>query len=190
MQVSEKWRVLFAKAHIDLITDLPAVSVPVMADPPHLQRLLDIVIENARKYTPAGGTARLALKIEGDLACFSVSDTGIGIPADELGRIFNRFCRGTNVQQANANGSGLGLALAAWISERHRTSIQVKSVLGAGSSFCWTLPLAPHRVADDSADIDRSIGSRGMEAEYIAGSHGLGRDSAPDANQQGHPSIC
>lgn len=152
LQVRDKWRPLFQKAQLQLITDLPPDLVPVMADPPYLQRLLAIVLENARKYTPAGGMVLLKLKIADDRALFEVSDTGIGIPAEDLERIFDRFCRGSNIQQTHSNGSGLGLALGAWIAECHQAVIHVESSVGAGSTFSWLLPLSGEDVEDKPAE--------------------------------------
>ena len=115
----------------------------VAADPQYLLRLLTIVLENAGKYTVAGGSVRLGLQVKESQAYFQISDTGIGIPAADQKRIFERFWRGSNVREANAHGSGLGLALAAWIADRHRTAIDVYSIQGSGSSFSWSLPLEP-----------------------------------------------
>jgi signal transduction histidine kinase len=148
IQAFEKWRPLLERVQLRLLADLPASAVQVMADPPYLQRLLTIILENAGKYTAAGGSVRLSLQVLGDSARFEVSDTGIGIPDKDKSRIFERFCRGGNVQEANAHGSGLGLALAAWIAARHQTVIEVDSILGLGSRFFWTLPLAAHNDAD------------------------------------------
>jgi len=65
--------------------------------------------------------------------------------------IFARFRRGSNAQDANVDGSGLGLALAAWIAERHGTAIEVESTVSSGSTFSWTLPLAPEYWTEVSA---------------------------------------
>ena len=151
-QVRDKWRPLFQKAQLQLSTDLPSDLVPVMADPPYLQRLLAIVLENARKYTPAVGMVRLKLKIEDDRALFEVSDTGIGIPAEDMEHIFDRFCRGSNIRQTHSNGSGLGLALAAWIAECHRTVLHVDSSVGDGSTFSWFLPLSQQYFEEKPAE--------------------------------------
>lgn len=148
----EKWHPVMQAAQLALRTNLPAEPVPVLADPLYLQRLLAIILENAGKYTPAHGSVGVTLEIEDDFAHFAISDTGIGILPKDRSHIFERFRRGSNVQEANDHGSGLGLALAAWIAEHHRTTIKVESDLGAGSTFSWTLPLAPHSCAKESAD--------------------------------------
>jgi heavy metal sensor kinase len=141
-QTYEKARRIFQRAKIQLKADLPVGRVLVVGDPTYLQRLLTIILENAAKYTPAGGSVRLVLKRSGGMAHFAVTDTGIGIPVKDRSHIFERFRRGSNAQDANVHGSGLGLALAAWIAERHCTGIEVDSAVGSGSTFSWTLPLS------------------------------------------------
>jgi signal transduction histidine kinase len=153
LQTLDKWRPLLQYAKIDLTSDLPSRPVAVLADSLYLQRLLNIVVENAAKYTGAGGSIRLTLEESKDSVRIEVSDTGIGIPVQDRDRIFQRFYRGSNVQQlSEAHGSGLGLALAAWIAERHKTTIKVDSTEGRGSSFSWTLPVSafgPQDVAEE-----------------------------------------
>jgi signal transduction histidine kinase len=149
-QVAERWRVLVRDAQLRLTADLPAGPLIVTADHTYLQRLLNIIMENARKYTPFGGTIRLKLSATGNLVHFEIADTGIGIPAKDQSRIFERFFRASNVQDTNAQGSGLGLALAAWIAARHNTTIEVSSSGGAGSRFSWSLALVPELRAETS----------------------------------------
>lgn len=144
--VCEKWRGMLAKTQVRVVADLAPGPLMVMADPTYLQRLLNIILENAGKYTPRGGCVTLTLIRERQVARFQVSDTGIGIPAHEQGRIFERFYRGSNVQESGADGSGLGLALAGWIAARHGTEIEVTSARGDGSRFAWSLPLATQNV--------------------------------------------
>jgi signal transduction histidine kinase len=143
LEMSEKLRPAFQRAQIRFETGLPAGDMIVMADPLYLQRLLMIVLENAAKYTEAGGLVKLILERTGNCAYFEVADTGIGVPENDRAHIFERFRRGSNARETNVHGSGLGLALAAWIAESHHTSIQVRSVTGFGSSFSWMLSLAP-----------------------------------------------
>lgn len=160
MQAFEKWRPLLQRAQIQMTADLPANPVMVMADPSNLQRLLTIILENAGKFTPAGGSVRLVLGESHERARFEISDTGIGIPARDLGHIFERFRRGSNAQDAKVHGSGLGLALAAWIAERHQTAIEVDSAPASGSTFTWTLELSAPTWTDHDP------GSRGSGEEY------------------------
>jgi signal transduction histidine kinase len=143
LQACEKWGFQFREKELRLVTNLPPEPTLVVADQMYLQRLLNIILENAGKYTPAGGSIQLKLQIDEAGAHFEVSDTGIGIPAHDRDRIFERFFRGSNVQEANAHGSGLGLALAAWIAGCHHTAIEVSSEPNAGSRFSWLLRMAP-----------------------------------------------
>ena len=162
-QALEKFRLVFQRTGISLIANLPPGRVMVMADAAYLQRLLNIVLENAAKYTPAYGKVELTLEASFESARFEVSDTGIGIPLMDRPHIFERFRRASNARDAHVNGSGLGLALAAWIAARHRTEIELKSEVGAGSSFSWRLPLAPPaslpaETAPAHAELSRFVG--------------------------------
>lgn len=141
LQAYEKWQPLLAHTGVQLVADLPESEVPVQADPAYMQRLLTVILENAGKFTRPGGSVYLGLQVNGDSACFAIRDTGIGIPEQDRVHIFERFRRGGNVQSVRAQGSGLGLALAAWIASRHHTVIHVESEIGSGSSFLWKLPL-------------------------------------------------
>jgi signal transduction histidine kinase len=103
------------------------------------------LVDNAVKFTPEGGTVSLGLWRDGDSARIAVSDSGVGIAADEQRAIFERFYR---VEEARTKrGSGLGLAICAWIVRAHGGSIDVSSQPGKGSTFTVRLPLAPSRAA-------------------------------------------
>jgi signal transduction histidine kinase len=167
LEVYEKLRPMFLRAQLRFSMDLPPGTVSLFADPIHLQRLLMIILENAAKYTEAGGLVQLILRSESDCASFEVADTGIGIPADDRDHIFERFRRGRNAREKNVHGSGLGLALAAWIAENHHTAIRVKSVDGFGSSFSWTLLRAPEERSEIGA---KNIGVP-VDRHSIAGAH-------------------
>jgi signal transduction histidine kinase len=114
----------------------------VAADRPQLLRVVDNLVANAVKFTPDGGTVRLAARHEGDSAVLEVTDTGLGIPHAEQSDLFNRFFRGTNAIEKAIPGSGLGLAISRVIAEAHGGTIQLDSTPGAGSTFRLVLPLA------------------------------------------------
>ena len=110
-----------------------------------IQRMLTNLLDNAIKYTPAGG--RVTVSVQGDsdgAVVLSVSDTGLGIPEEDLARIFERFYRGD--QSRSEPGTGLGLSLARAIARAHGGDITVESHPGEGSTFRVTLPAAPPRV--------------------------------------------
>jgi signal transduction histidine kinase len=125
---------------ISLAAEVPGTPVRLRFDRERLVQLLGNLLGNALKFTPVGGEVVLRLVDEPRGPIVEVRDTGPGIPADELPRIFDRFYRGTNVGDARAGGSGLGLAIARSIAEMHGGRIEVESAPGAGSAFRLLLP--------------------------------------------------
>jgi signal transduction histidine kinase len=127
----------------------------VLGDRDRLKQLLLILVENALRYTPRGGRARVALRRRDGRAELEVADTGIGIAAADLPRVFDRFYRGDEARSRDAGGSGLGLAIARWIAEAHGGRIAVESRPGEGTTFTVSLPLAaeaaPGAAAQDGA---------------------------------------
>jgi signal transduction histidine kinase len=117
-------------------------SPQALADRPQLLRVVDNLVTNAIKFTPDGGTVRLAARSEGATAILEVTDTGAGIPAAEQPDLFKRFFRGTNAIRTALPGSGLGLAISQVIAEAHGGTIEVESTPGTGSIFRLALPLA------------------------------------------------
>lgn len=113
-----------------------------IADRQQLLRIVENLVANAVKFTPEGGTVRLASHVDGTAAVLEVTDTGPGIPSAELPELFNRFFRGTNAVEKAVPGSGLGLAISQVIAEAHGTTIEVESTPGVGSTFRVALPLA------------------------------------------------
>lgn len=95
---------------------------------------------NAIKYTPEGGTIEVGVKNEGDYVLMEVSDTGIGIPREELPKVFDEFYRATNAKKIEKDGTGLGLSIAKQIIERHGGRIWVENNEGSGTTFRFTLP--------------------------------------------------
>lgn len=113
-------------------------QVQVQGDADRLKQLLLNLVDNALKYTPAGGEVTLSLYREGPWACLAVSDTGVGIPRESLPHIFDRFYRGE--EKRRRGGMGLGLSIARWIAEQHGGEITVESQVGQGSTFTVWLP--------------------------------------------------
>jgi len=117
--------------------DLPAVDVDVE----RMAQVLDNLISNAMRYTPAGGTITLAAEHCGDDVCLRVQDTGSGIKPDDLPHIFDRFYR-ADAAREQSGSSGLGLAIAKGIVEAHGGRIAADSTLGQGTTFTITVPAA------------------------------------------------
>ncbi|WP_027893951.1 sensor histidine kinase [Calidithermus chliarophilus] len=116
----------------------------VLGDRDHLKQLVLILLDNAIQYTPEGGEVRLSLHAEGEEARLTVSDTGIGIPPEDLPHVFERFYRADPARSRNKGGSGLGLAIAHWIVERHGGAVTVESQVGRGTTVAVRLPLRAH----------------------------------------------
>jgi signal transduction histidine kinase len=138
-QVAEDWKPMFADSQLTFETALPAGDATTYADDATLRRLLILLLDNARKYTPEGGTVMLRAELASGSATVSVEDTGIGIDEQHLPRIFDRFYRVDKARSRGQGGAGLGLSLAKWIAAQHRTSITVVSVPGKGSKFEFRL---------------------------------------------------
>jgi signal transduction histidine kinase len=111
----------------------------IQGDPALVRQLLLIVLDNAIKFTPAGGQVRLDVAVDEGRARVSVADTGIGIPADQLPHVFERFYRGDGGRRA-AEGAGLGLAIAKWIADAHGARIEIRSTPGAGTTVTVSFP--------------------------------------------------
>jgi signal transduction histidine kinase len=117
-------------------------------DPPRIEQLVENLVENAIKYSPAGGSVRVAIRRAGDEARLVVEDRGIGIPREDLPRVFDRFHRAANVDDRTFAGMGLGLFISRAIVEGHGGRISVASELGNGTRVEAVLPcVAPQAAA-------------------------------------------
>jgi signal transduction histidine kinase len=125
---------------VSLISEVPSTPVMQRFDRERIVQLLSNLVGNGLKFTPRDGQVSVHLTDAPEGAVLEVRDSGPGILADELPRIFERFFRGTNVGVARASGSGLGLAIARSIVEMHGGQIEVASKIGEGSSFTVRLP--------------------------------------------------
>jgi two-component system, OmpR family, sensor kinase len=138
------------------------------------QALLNIVV-NALQHTPSGGCVRVALDRVDGHAELRVSDTGEGIVAEDLARVFDRFYRADKARSRATGGAGLGLAIVKWIAEAHGGSVKVTSAPGQGSTFVLALPLAaaPVEAVDESSAVPRFSDQRTAEPQ----NHRTGRGS-------------
>jgi len=129
-----------AAGSVSLVVSPAAQRVEVPGDAESLGELVENLVSNAVKYTPAGGQVRVELRpLEGQ-AELRVSDTGIGIPAEEMDRIFDEFYRASNAREARKEGTGLGLSIVKATVEGHGGQITVTSEVGAGTTFRVLLP--------------------------------------------------
>ncbi|MFN2637744.1 MAG: PAS domain S-box protein [Gemmatimonadaceae bacterium] len=143
-EAAEMLRPLAAGSKLELRLEAAEDLPPVPADPNRVQQVLSNLIGNAIKFTPHGGSITVRGERTDGEVLVSISDTGPGIPPEQLPHIFGQFWQGA---RADARGIGLGLAIAKGIVEAHKGRIWVESVVGEGSSFFFTLPtsLRPHR---------------------------------------------
>ena len=114
----------------------------ITGEPALVRQLLLIVLDNAVKFTEAGGRVRLDVSAENGRAAALVSDTGVGIPAEQLSHVFERFYRGDPARHT-ADGAGLGLAIARWIADAHGARIDIRSAPGTGTRVTIMFPLSP-----------------------------------------------
>jgi two-component system sensor histidine kinase BaeS len=128
----------FETAEVSLDREL--APAPVLADERWMHQVVTNLLGNALKFTPAGGTVTIRTRQEGRDAVLEVADTGIGIPADELPRIFDRFWRGQAA--ARTSGSGIGLAIAAEVAWAHGGTLAAASQPGTETRLTLTLPSA------------------------------------------------
>lgn len=115
--------------------------VRVMGDADRLKQLLVILVDNAIKYTRPPGKVVLELKRVGDGARVTIRDTGVGIPAEALPHVFERFYRADPARSRDPGGTGLGLPIASWIAVQHGGTIELESTLGKGTTVIVTLPI-------------------------------------------------
>jgi len=140
-EICEQGQVLAEARQLQISADLPDDPVFVSANDAALRRLLLLLVDNAVKYTPAGGRITVSVGQDTAGATLAVRDTGIGIPDSALPHVFERFYRADDSRNRDAGGAGLGLSIAKWIAERHHASLEAESVLGQGSTFRVRFPL-------------------------------------------------
>jgi signal transduction histidine kinase len=139
-ELYEDSEVLAEHKHIS-VTLKKNTPITIVGDRLRLRQLFLNLIDNAIKYTPEGGAVTLQVERQNGSALFEVADTGIGIPPEEIDRIFDRFYRVDKARSRELGGTGLGLSIAKWIAELHRGSITVVSEPHKGSTFSVRLPI-------------------------------------------------
>ena len=150
-----------ARKGITLVTTLPRRPLRIHHDSPRIGQVMTNLVGNALKFTARGGGVRVTASLGTDGgARIEVADTGVGIQPTELPRIFERFYRGSEANEARSTGSGLGLAIVKSIVDMHHGTIEVASRVGHGSRFVVTLPRDPreaHAPEPAEADSERKV---------------------------------
>ena len=126
----------------DVVVETSTIAETLPGDADALERLLLNLLDNAVKYNRPGGTVYLAIRRDGDQVVIEVRDTGIGIPAEHLPRIFERFYRVDRARSRGEGGTGLGLAIVKHVAQLHGGRVEVESEPGKGSTFRVLLPAA------------------------------------------------
>jgi len=134
----ERLRLQAEQTGISLLCNCPDDLPKISADSSRLEQVLVNLLHNAIKFTPSGGSIDLSCDLQDDKLLFSVTDTGVGIPATDHPRIFERFYKADRSRAGG--GTGLGLAISKHIVEAHRGQIWVESIEGKGSTFTFTIP--------------------------------------------------
>ncbi|MFZ5917734.1 MAG: response regulator [Chloroflexota bacterium] len=127
----------------EFVYDFPTEPLMATVDPKRIEQLLRNLLSNAIKYSPEGGTITVQGRGDRRQLMVRVSDEGVGIPTQDLVRVFERFYRVENEVTQRVRGAGLGLSVCKGIVEAHGGSIWVESTLGVGSTFYFTLPVGP-----------------------------------------------
>jgi two-component system phosphate regulon sensor histidine kinase PhoR len=128
------------KEGITLSLEIKGDIPPLKVDVNYIDQVISNLIDNAIKYTPSGGKIDVIVEDLGKDIRVSVKDTGIGIPKEDLPRIFERFYRGDKSRSLSLGGVGLGLSIVKHIVEAHGGRVGVESEIGKGSTFYFTLP--------------------------------------------------
>jgi signal transduction histidine kinase len=137
--VADDIRVVAAEQNLDLILETLA-PCQVLGNVEQLRRLLFNLLDNAIKFTPAGGSIGIRVERQKGQVRVIVSDTGIGVAPEHLPRIFDRFYRVDSARSRRTGGNGLGLSICKSIAEAHQGSIEVASQPGNGTRVTLTLP--------------------------------------------------
>lgn len=175
----------------------PAV---VVGDHTRLSQLVWNLIENALRYTPTGGRVEVSLTVRDGSAILIVKDTGVGIPAASLPRIFERFYRVDKARSRRNGGTGLGLAIVKGVAESHGGHVEAESVLGQGSTLTVTLPLAPdfgvprsappiavpedRQVARSNGQAERAHRGARLQPSLATGSERYDSDGSSDSDSE------
>ena len=133
---------------------------PCLGDRDRLAQVLDNLLSNALKFTPPGGRVAVRLRARGGIARLELQDTGVGIPEEELPKLFDRFYRAANASTGAVPGLGLGLMIVRAIVEGHGGTIAIDSEVGRGTTFVVELPLRPAPRAPAAADARYATGGR------------------------------
>jgi len=128
------------KKDISIISTVNPSIDKIMGTKEYIHEVISNLLANSVKYTPPNGKVRVSVVDKGDTILIEIKDTGIGIPKEDLPKVFDEFYRASNAKEIEKDGSGLGLSIAKQIVKRHNGKIWVESREGKGSTFFIVLP--------------------------------------------------
>ncbi len=146
----------FAQSNqVSVVVKMPSATLPPLTfDANKMALVFQNLIDNAVKYTPVGGTVTIDVSVDKEHLITHIRDTGIGIPASQMPRLFTKFFRADNALHMQTSGSGLGLYLAKNVVIRHGGALTVSSTEGVGTVFTLALPLDARRIPQDDITVD------------------------------------
>jgi len=148
--IREFYEPVATEGGVEIAVEVPG-SLPVVLDRTFLQRAVGNLVENALAHTPRGGRIVLRAGVEGGAVRLDVADTGCGIPAEHLPRVFDRLYRVDSSRTASTGGAGLGLSIVKTIAELHGGRASIESREGEGTRVTLLLPLAPRGASGDGS---------------------------------------
>eukprot|EP01119_Soliformovum_irregulare_P021051 TRINITY_DN6926_c0_g1_i5.p1 TRINITY_DN6926_c0_g1~~TRINITY_DN6926_c0_g1_i5.p1 ORF type:complete len:1713 (+),score=502.18 TRINITY_DN6926_c0_g1_i5:57-5195(+) len=188
-ELASVFRAAMERAKLNFVVNIVSAGEIVYVDRDMWEKVVFNLLSNALKYT-LKGTVEVSSQREGDQFLFLVRDTGIGIPEEEIPKMFDRFHRVESAHGRDQVGTGVGLSLAAELVRLHGGTIKVTSVLGEGSCFTVSLPigsshLPPHQVVVETNDeisngfVEHALNSLGTPTSGIHGSAGSSQNASP-----------
>jgi PAS domain S-box-containing protein len=174
----------FEQVGVRYEVDCPDAAEPAWVDPAKWEKVVLNLVSNAFKYTPEG-RVRVALRLDPDAFRLTVTDTGIGIPEDEMPRVFERFHRVPGQAGRSHEGTGIGLALARELARLHGGEITLTSAAGLGSTFVVTLPRGcDHlpKAAVDTTATATGLPTRGAVPYVAEAARWVGADAEPEVD--------
>jgi len=147
-----------SKKNITLVNNVPDDLEPVWLDPERVGQVLNNLLSNAFKFSPEGATVTVSAARNGNFIEVSVADTGVGIPPEDVDNLFKKFVQVSSKATRGEKGTGLGLAIVKKIVELHGGKVRVKSKMGEGSTFTFSLPIEKRKPSESQGTkIDKNL---------------------------------
>ncbi|MBS3941199.1 MAG: HAMP domain-containing histidine kinase [Actinobacteria bacterium] len=188
-ELASVFRSAIDSAGLDFDLDINALPQPVHLDRDGFEKIVFNLLSNAIKYT-FEGTITVRLRDGGEGAVLEVADTGVGVPPDDLDRLFERFHRVRGSRARSHEGTGIGLSLARELARMHGGDIEVESAEGVGTTFRVTLPYGAGHLPPDQIDPDPTVGRTAIDAAtYLEEALGWTEPAMTIADDEVQPDV-